>query len=213
MKAGRKSLTAGIVCGIAACFACDDGGNGKAVMQALATKGTVELWEGTVRQIYIDKPLVGAQGYLVSDLGKGQARVELWGVPHRDLGYEVFLFEIDVPSYVGLLFKESNPNKGLNDPAPPFDQIAPLIKQWYSLGTLQVDEAGHGTLVYDKGDDLHAMSLNMIMIFGKKTEGSHAGPEDLSELLVECNGPIIGAEGIEPMELRVIGERITVRPI
>ncbi|MEE9218508.1 MAG: hypothetical protein V3U98_05520, partial [Acidobacteriota bacterium] len=87
------------------------------------------------------------------------------------------------------------------------------IKQWYSLGTLQVDETGRGTLAYDKGDDLYARGLNMIMIFGKKSEGSHAGPEDVSELLVECNGPIIGAKGIEPMELRVIGERITVRPI
>ncbi len=54
---------------------------------------------------------------------------------------------------MGLLFKESNPNKGLNDPAPPFDQIAPLVKQWYSLGTLEVNATGRGTLVYDKGVD------------------------------------------------------------
>ncbi len=51
---------------------------------------------------------------------------------------------------MGLLFTDSDPSKGLNDPAPPFDQIAPLITQWYSLGTLQVDEAGHGTLVFGK---------------------------------------------------------------
>jgi hypothetical protein len=29
-------------------------------VNAQDTKGTVEMWEGTVRQIYIDKPLVGA---------------------------------------------------------------------------------------------------------------------------------------------------------
>ena len=90
-----------------------------------AQKATAELWEGTVRQIYIDKPLIGARGYLVSNLEKGQARVEVSGFPQRDLGYEVFLFEIDVPPYVNLLFKDGNPNKGLNDPAPPFDQIGP----------------------------------------------------------------------------------------
>ncbi len=82
-----------------------------------AQKATAELWEGTVRQIYIDKPLIGARGYLVSNLEKGQARVEVSGFPQRDLGYEVFLFEIDVPPYVNLLFKDGNPNKGLNDPA------------------------------------------------------------------------------------------------
>lgn len=177
-----------------------------------AQKATAELWEGTVRQIYIDKPLSGARGYLVSNLEKGQARVEVSGFPQRDLGYEVFLFEIDVPPYVNLLFKDGNPNKGLNDPAPPFDQIGPLIKTWYSLGTFMVNEDGAGTLVYDKGDDLDAKDLNMIMIFGKLTEGSHEGPEDLGELMVECNGPIPHARGIKPMELRVIGERITVRP-
>jgi hypothetical protein len=179
---------------------------------AQETKQTVELWEGTVRQIYIDKPLVGAKGYFVSDLAAGQARVEIWDLPQRDLGYEVFLFEIDVPQYVGLLFRDSDPSKGLNDPAPPFDQIAPLITQWYSLGTLQVDEAGHGTLVYDEGDDLYARGLNMIMVFGKMSEGSHEGPEDIGELMVECNGPIIGAMGIEPMKLRVLEGEISVRP-
>ncbi|MFQ5890662.1 MAG: hypothetical protein ACE5JR_11500 [Gemmatimonadota bacterium] len=181
-------------------------------LRAQHTKGTVELWEGTVRQIYIDKPLVGAKGYFVSDLSRGVARAEVWGFPQRDLGYEVFLFEIEVPAYVKLLFKEGNPNKGLNEPAPPFDQIAPLIKSWHSLGTFHVDESGHGTLVYDEGDDLYAGGLNMIMIFGKKTEGAHEGPEDLGELMVECNGPIMGAKGIRPMELRVTEGHIDVRP-
>ncbi len=63
-----------------------------------------------------------------------------------------------------------------------------------------------------KGDDLYGKGLNMIMIFGKLSEGSHAGPEDFGELVLECNGPIMGAKGIAPMELRVIGERISVRP-
>ncbi|MEN8145767.1 MAG: hypothetical protein ABFS14_12560 [Gemmatimonadota bacterium] len=180
--------------------------------QAQHAKGTVELWEGTVRQIYIGKPLVGAKGYFVSNLTAGEARAEVWNFPQRDLGYEVFLFEIDVPEYVGLLFKDANPNMGLNDPAPPFDQVAPLIKQWKSLGTINVDEAGHGTLSYDSGEDLYAQGLNMIMVFGKMSEGSHEGPEDLGELMVECNGPIIGAQGIAPMELRVLEGAITVRP-
>jgi hypothetical protein len=176
------------------------------------SKGTAELWEGTVRQIYIDQPLVGAKGYLVSDLAKGQARVEVFDFPQRDLGYEVFLFQIDVPSYVKLLFKEGDPNKGLNDPAPPFGEVGALISQWRSLGTLHVDESGQGTLVYNEGDDLYAAGLNMIMIFGKMTEGSHEGPENLGELMVECNGPIMGAQGIKPMELRVLEGEITVRP-
>lgn len=180
--------------------------------QVLHAKGTVELWEGTVRQIYIDKPLVGAKGYFVSDLAAGQARAEVWDFPQRELGYEVFLFEIDVPQYVGLLFKDSNPNMGLNDPAPQFDQIGPLITQWKSLGTIHVDEAGHGTLAYDSGEDLYAQGLNMIMVFGKNSEGSHEGPEDLGNLIVECNGPIMGAQGIAPMELRVLEGSITVRP-
>ena len=181
-------------------------------MKAQGTKGTVELWEGTVRQIYIDKPLVGAKGYLVSNLAEGEARVEMWDLPQRDLGYEIFLFEIDVPQYVSLLFKDAKPNKGLNDPAPPFDQIAPLITQWYSLSTIHVDDGGHGVFVYDTGDDLYGKGLNMIMIFGKQSEGSHEGPEDLGELMVECNGPIPGALGIAPMELRVLEGEITVRP-
>ena len=70
----------------------------------------------------------------------------------------------------------------------------------------------HGTLVYDKGDDLYARGLNMIMVFGKMSEGSHEGPEDIGELMVECNGPIIGAMGIEPMKLRVLEGEISVRP-
>ncbi|MFQ5691130.1 MAG: hypothetical protein ACE5HQ_12765 [Gemmatimonadota bacterium] len=154
---------------------------------------------------------MGARGYLVSDLAKGQARVEVWDFPQRELGYEVFLFDIDVPKYVSLLFRDSDPNKGLNDPAPPFSEIAPLITRWQSLGSIHVDERGQGTLVYDEGDDLYAKGLNMIMIFGKKSEGTHEGPEDLGELMIECNGPIIGADGIAPMELPVLEGKITVR--
>jgi hypothetical protein len=215
------AMALGVVVAVAACTpAAEDGSAaeqqvsnpGAEAGQVLHAKGTVELWEGTVRQIYIDKPLVGAKGYFVSDLAAGQARAEVWGFPQRDLGYEVFLFEIDVPQYVSLLFKDSNPNLGLNDPAPQFDQIAPLITQWKSLGTIDVDETGHGTLAYDSGEDLYAQGLNMVMVFGKNSEGSHEGPEDLGELMVECNGPIIGAQGIAPMELRVLEGSITVRP-
>lgn len=211
----------GVVVAVAACTpSAEDGSAAEQQVsnpcvqaeQVLHTKGTVELWEGTVRQIYIDKPLVGAKGYFVSDLAAGQARTEVWGFPQRDLGYEVFLFEIDVPQYVSLLFKDSNPNMGLNDPAPQFDQIAPLITQWKSLGTIHVDEAGHGTLAYDSGEDLYAQGLNMIMVFGKNSEGSHEGPEDFGNLMIECNGPIIGAQGIAPMELRVLEGSISVRP-
>ena len=221
MKNTPGPIALGIVVAVAACTPSAEDGSAAEQQasnpcaqaeQVLHAKGTVELWEGTVRQIYIDKPLVGAKGYFVSDLAAGEARAEVWDFPQRELGYEVFLFEIDVPQYVGLLFKDSNPRMGLNDPAPQFDQIAPLITQWKSLGTIHVDEAGHGTLAYDSGEDLYAQGLNMIMVFGKNSEGSHEGPEDLGNLMIECNGPIIGAQGIAPMELRVLEGSITVRP-
>lgn len=181
-------------------------------LSAQPARGTVELWEGTVRQIYIDKPLIGARGYLVSDLRAGELRAEVFGFPQRDLGYEVFLFDIDVPAYVALLFKDGDPDKGPRDPAPSFDEVGPLIAQWRSMGTIHVDQWGHGTLVYNGGDDLYEAGLNMIMIFGKKTEGSHAGPEDLGELMIECNGPIPDGPGIAPMKARVLEGNITARP-
>ena len=97
-------------------------------------------------------------------------------------------------------------------PPDHIDQIAPLNTQWYSLGTIHVDDGGHGVLVYEKGDDLYGKGLNMIMMFGNQSAGSHEGPEDLGELMAECNGPIPGTHGIAPMELRVLEGEITVRP-
>ncbi len=46
--------------------------------------------------------------------------------------------------------------------------------------------------IYEKG-------LNMMFIFGKVTEGKHGGPEDITKLIVECNGPILGTKGAEGM--------------
>jgi hypothetical protein len=60
--------------------------------------GVSEINEGTVRRVYIEKPLVGAKGYVVGDWERGQVRVEVKGFPESSTGYEVFLFEIDVPA-------------------------------------------------------------------------------------------------------------------
>ncbi len=61
-------------------------------------RGVTEISEGTVRQVYIDKPLVGADGYVVADWGKGEVRVEVRNFPASVTGYEAFLFENDVPA-------------------------------------------------------------------------------------------------------------------
>ena len=167
-----------------------------------------EIWEGTVRQVYIDKPLVGARGYTVSDFQKGEVRVEVKEFPQDPLGYEVFLFDIDVPGYMKAVFKDGDPHKGVVDSPPPFEDVAGLIKKWYSIGSIEVDENGNGRLEYKGGEDLHEMGLNMIMIFGKVTEGKHGGPEDVSKLMVECNGPILGTNGAAGMTnaLKVYGK-------
>jgi hypothetical protein len=63
----------------------------------------------------------------------------------------------------------------VNDPAPPFDQIAPLISSGTvsapSTSTMAAMECWNTI----KGDDLYSKGLNMIMIFGKQSEGSHEG--------------------------------------
>lgn len=69
-----------------------------------AKRGVTELSEGTVRTVYIDTPLVGAKGYVVADWEKGQVRIEVQNFPVSDTGYEAFLFEIDVPAYMGKMF-------------------------------------------------------------------------------------------------------------
>ena len=60
-----------------------------------STRAVSEINEGTVRQTYIDKPLIGAKGYVVGDWEKGEARVEVMNFPASETGYEAFLFQID----------------------------------------------------------------------------------------------------------------------
>ena len=162
-------------------------------------RGVTEINEGTVRQVYIDKPLVGADGYVIADWGKGEVRVEVRNFPASATGYEVFLFEIDVPAYMAKMFVDGDKAKGLVADVPPFDEVAGLISQWQSLGDVKMAANGSGTLVYRGGDNLYAKGHNMIMIFEKVTAGQHAGPEDVSKLMVECNGPLDGAKGSAAM--------------
>lgn len=165
-----------------------------------AQRGVTEINEGTIRTVYIKKPLVGAKGYVVADWEAGQVRVEVKNFPPSKTGYEVFLFEIPVAAYMAKMFINGDKHRGLVDPVPPFAEVAGLIRQWYSLGDLTLDGKGNGTLVYDGGENLYAKGLNMIMIFEKVTAGRHAGPEDVSKLMVECNGPLAGTRGSEGME-------------
>ena len=55
-------------------------------------RGVSEISEGTIRNVYIKKPLVGAQGYVVGDWEGGQVRVEVWNFPSSSSGYEAFVF-------------------------------------------------------------------------------------------------------------------------
>jgi hypothetical protein len=125
--------------------------------------------------------------------------VEVMNFPASDVGYEVFLFEIDIPAYMSAMFVDGDPQRGIVADPPPFGDVAGLISQWYSLGDLEMDEDGTGTLEYRGGDDIYARGLNMIMVFEKVTPGRHEGPEDVSLLMVECNGPLAGAPGSEGM--------------
>ena len=166
---------------------------------AKSTRAVSEVNEGTVRRTYIDKPLIGAKGYVVGDWEKGEARVEVMNFPSSETGYEAFLFEIDAHAYMQKMFVDGNPEKGIVPDPPPFGDVAALIAQWYSLGDLVMDDNGGGTLEYREGVDLVAKGLNMIMIFEKVTPGRHDGPEDVSKLMVECNGPLAGFPGSEAM--------------
>ncbi len=163
-------------------------------------RGVSEMNEGTVRNVYIDKPLVGAKGYVVGDWDKGQARVEVKNFPPSDTGYEVFLFEIDIPAYMSRMFVDGNPEKGIVSEPPPFGDVAGLISQWYSIGDIVMNEDGTGTLEYREGNNLYETGLNMIFVFEKVTDGRHDGPEDTSKLMVECNGPLTGTKGSSGME-------------
>ena len=165
-----------------------------------AQRGVTEINEGTIRNLYIKKPLVGAKGYVVADWETGQVRVEVKNFPPSDAGYEAFLFEIDIPAYMGKVFIDGNKSKGLVPNPPPFNEVAGLITKWHSLGDLTLDAKGNGILAYRKGDNLYATGLNMIFVFEKVTPGQHTGPEDVSKLMVECNGPLTGTRGSEGME-------------
>ena len=63
-----------------------------------------------------------------------------------------------------------------------------------------MDAKGNGTLEYRNGENLYAKGLNMIFVFEKVSPGRHAGPKDVSKLMVECNGPLTGTRGSEGME-------------
>ncbi len=63
-----------------------------------------------------------------------------------------------------------------------------------------MDDNGNGVLEYDKGEDLYAKGLNVMMIFEKVSAGMHDGPEDFSKLMVECNGPLGGLASMQGME-------------
>ena len=65
---------------------------------------------------------------------------------------------------------------------------------------MRIGESGNGTLEYRKGDNLCKKGLNMIFVFEKLTPGQHEGPEDVSKLMVECNGPLTGTKGSKDME-------------
>ncbi len=166
----------------------------------VAQRGVSEINEGTVRRVYIDKPLVGVKGYVVGNWERGEVRVEVKDFPSSDTGYEVFLFEIDAHAYMGKMFVNGDPEKGIVSDPPPFDEIAGLITQWYSLGDLSLDATGNGTLEYRGGENLYEKGLNMIFVFEKVTSGRHDGPEDISKLMVECNGPLTGTRGSQGME-------------
>ena len=168
-----------------------------------AQRGVTELGEGTIRNVYVDAPLVGAKGYLVGDWEAGQIRVEVKNFPASDNGYEVFLFEIDIPSFVGAMFVDADPNKGIVANPPQFSAAAALISQWKSIGDFSVDANGNGTLAYRGEGDIGATGLNMVMIFEKVTSGLHAGPEDFSKLMIECNGPLMGLPGSEMMQAAI----------
>lgn len=159
--------------------------------------GATELSEGTIRTLYIDKPKIGAKGYVVGDWQKGQVRVEVKDFPASKTGFEVFLVQVDVDAMRNALLVDGDPAKGLVADLPSMEQVAGVISQWQSIGDLEMDDKGNGVLEYSKGDDLYAKGLNMLMVFEKVSEGQHDGPEDFSKLIVECNGPLEGTEGTD----------------
>lgn len=163
-------------------------------------RGVTELGEGTIRQVYIETEPVGAKGYVVADWEKGEVRIQVQNFPDSDIGYEAFLFEIDIPAYMEKMFIDGDKAKGLVADTPPMGDVAGLISQWHSLGDLEMDDKGNGVLEYRKGDNLYEKGLNMLFVFEKVSEGQHEGPEDFTKLMVECNGPLTRTKGAEGME-------------
>lgn len=92
-----------------------------------AQTGVTEINEGTVRRVYIDRPLVGARGYVVGNWQKGEARIEVLDFPASSAGYEVFLFQIDAHAYMDMMFVDGDPAKGIVPEPPPFGDVADLI--------------------------------------------------------------------------------------
>jgi len=168
--------------------------------------GVAELKEGTVRQVYVDKPLIGAKGIIVGDWHNGQVRVEVQKFPASDMGYEVFLVNLNIPAYVGAMFVDGNSQMGIVANPPPFSAVGKLIRSVKSLGDLEMDGNGNGTLNYSGGDNLFEAGYNMVMIFGKVTAGPHEGPEDFSKLMVECNGPLPGTKESRAMMPKVFSK-------
>ena len=163
-------------------------------------RGVTAINEVTVRQVYIGKPLVGAHGYLVADWEKGDVRVHVSKFPTSSTGYEVFLFQIDIPAFAAKVFVGGVKKNGVVANPPPFGEVAGLISQWRSIGDLKMDSDGSGTLEHKGGGNIAATGLNMIMIFEKVSPGQHAGPEDVSKLMVECNGALAGLSATSGME-------------
>jgi hypothetical protein len=157
--------------------------------------GVTELKEGTIKYLYVSNHFVGAKGYVIGNWADGLVRVEVINFPHSNIGYEVFLFKVDVRKFNSAIFEFGNPVRATVADPPPLDEVAAMFTQWYSIGDIEIDVKGNGTLGYRKGDDLAAKGLNMIMIFEKKTDGRHEVPEDFGRLIVEGNGPLEGSPG------------------
>ena len=134
-----------------------------------AKRGVSEIDEGTIWKLYIDKPLVGAKGYVVADWEKGEVRIEVKNFPASHKGYEAFLFEISVSKYMNKMFIDGDKSKGNVPVKPTFGGVAGLITQWHSIWGLKMDHNGTGTLVYQGGDNLYAKGLNMVFVFERVT--------------------------------------------
>ncbi len=165
--------------------------------------GVAELNEGTVRKVYVDKPLIGVKGIIVGDWQRGQVRVEVQKFPASDTGYEVFLVNLNIPAFGGAMFVDGDSRMGIVANPPPFSAVGKLVRSWKSLGDLEMDANGNGKLEYRGGEDLFEGGYNNVMVFGKVTAGPHDGPEDFSKLMVECNGPLPGTKDIAGMMPKV----------